>query len=56
MRGAEYHEVKVLHDEDNPPFTHYNNRDSLRSEITHDSDLELNHSPVTPDSLVKEHT
>ncbi|KAN0111415.1 phospholipase B [Russula decolorans] len=27
-RGAEYHEVKVLHDEDEPPFFHHDYRDS----------------------------
>ncbi|KAF8499632.1 phospholipase B [Russula emetica] len=46
-RGAEYHEVKMLHDEDEPPFFHHNYRDSSRSEMTQDS--ELNHSPDIPD-------
>jgi lysophospholipase len=46
-RGAEYHEVKVLHDEDEPPFFHHNYRDSSRSEMPRDS--ELNHPPDEPD-------
>jgi hypothetical protein len=46
-RGTEYHEVKVLHDEDDPPFSRYHYRDSSRSEMSRDS--ELNRSPDIPD-------
>ena len=48
-RGAEYHEVKVLHDEDDPLFLHHSNRGSLRSETLHDSEPEFSHSPDIPD-------
>jgi lysophospholipase len=46
-RGAEYHEVKVLHSEDEPPFLDQNYRDSSRSNMSRDS--ELDHSPDIPD-------
>jgi lysophospholipase len=35
-RGAEYHEVKVLHDEDEPPFFRHHYRDNSRSGMPHE--------------------
>lgn len=49
MRGAEYHEVKVLHDEDDPPFSHHINLNSLGSGTFHDSEPGVSHSPDIPD-------
>jgi len=47
-RGAEYHEVKVLHDEDEPPFFRHDYRDSSRTAQEMSLDTE---STLSPDKL-----